>query len=202
MVKPSLLTFLCLHVQTSWFNGLEINFKNSLIIYFIFWYIYQLVGKNSWFLCQKFISDMRCFFAILFFLLEDFIYIKKLEKRSRSYITGIARVILQGLHQRFCAVLLVEIHFADISRTRIIFHYIVLILFKNFPETETVARGSSVMRGVLKNISKLLRKHLCLLFSEVTVLGLLFLLKRRMCYSCEFSKMFDQYSARAFEGNF
>ena len=127
---------------------------------------------------------MRCFFAILFFLLEDFIYIKKLKTRSRSYITKIARVILQGLHQRFCAVLLVEVHFADISRTRIIFHYILLILFKNFPETESAARRSSVMKGVLKNISKLLRKHLCLLFSEVTVLGLQFLLKRRMCYSC------------------
>ena len=97
---------------------------------------------------------MRCFFAILFFLLEDFIYIKKLKTRSRSYITKIARVILQGLHQRFCAVLLVEVHFADISRTRIIFHYILLILFKIFPETESAARRSSVMKGVLKNISK------------------------------------------------
>ena len=40
------------------------------------------------------------------------------------------------------------------------------------------------MKDVLKNISKLLRKHLCLLLSEVTGLGLQFLLKRRICYSC------------------
>ena len=48
LVKPSLLMFLCLDVQRSWFNGgLERKFRNRSIIYLIFWYIYRLVDKNS-----------------------------------------------------------------------------------------------------------------------------------------------------------
>ena len=125
--------FLCLHLQTSWFNDLEINFKNRLMIYFIFWYIYQLVDKFM----SKIYFWHEMFFCNIVFLVRRFyiyVYIYKLKTRSRSYITRIARVILEGLRQGYCAVLLVEVHVADISRTRIIFHYIVLILFRNFPK--------------------------------------------------------------------
>ena len=89
-------------------------------------------------------------------------FVKLLETPNKKLCYKDYVVILKRLHEKFCAVLLLEVQFVGICRTRIMFSHIFLIPFRELSSYRS-SRQKTSCKVVLKSFVKFAGKHLSLL---------------------------------------